>query len=234
MKIIITGASKGIGRGIASFLAMDGHEVGLLARSEDLLDDLQQSIRDQNGESHAVSCDLRDPEATRTAVDWLVERMGQCDGFINNAGLVIRKDIFDISMEEWHAMMDTNVNGLFYATKAILPHFQRQGRGHLINISSISGKLPLAGGSAYAASKHAVTGLSLSLFQECRDHNITVSTIYPGSVASQSHRHGENNSESWKVPPEDVGRVCRDILSADSRTAISEVEIRPLGRPPKS
>lgn len=234
MKVIITGASKGIGRGIASFLAMDGHEVGLLARSEDLLEDLQQSIRDQNGVSHAAACDLRDPEAARSAVDWLVERMGACDGFINNAGLVIRKDIFEISMEEWRAMIDTNVNGLFYATKAILPHFQRQGRGHLINISSISGKLPLAGGSAYAASKHAVTGLSLSLFQECRDHNITVSTIYPGSVASQSHRHGENSDESWKVSPEDVGRVCRDILSADPRTAISEIELRPLGRPPKS
>lgn len=234
MRVIVTGASKGIGRGIATYLAMDGMTVGLLARSRDLLEDLAQGIRDQDGACETEACDLRDIHGAASAIDSLAEKLGGIDALVNNAGLVIRKNVFDLSPEEWHAMIDTNVNGVFYATRAALPHLQRNGGGHIINISSISGKLPLPGGSGYAASKYAVTGFSLSLFQELRDHNITVSTIYPGSVDSESHRHGGQDDASWKVAPEDVGKVCRDILTAAPGTAISELEIRPLRRPPKS
>ncbi len=234
MKVIVTGASKGIGRGIATYLAMDGMTVGLLARSQELLEDLAQGIRDQGGACETAACDLRDLDATTGAIGELADKLEGVDALVNNAGLVIRKNVFDLSPEEWRRMIETNVNGVFYATRAALPHLQRSGGGHIINISSISGKLPLPGGSGYAASKYAVTGFSLSLFQELRDHNITVSTIYPGSVDSESHRHGDQTDTSWKVAPEDVGKVCRDILTAASGTAISELEIRPLRRPPKS
>lgn len=233
MKVIVTGASKGIGRGIASFLAMDGFDVGLLARSANELEDLRQSLEEEGGTACAAHCDLRDHDQTDYAIAALTDSLGGLDALINNAGLVIRKNVFDLSLEEWHQLIDTNVTGLFYATRAALPHFRKQGRGHIINVSSISGKVPLPGGSAYAASKYAVTGFSQSLFQEVRDYGIKVTTVYPGSVDSQSHRHDSEADHSWKVSPEEVGQVCRDVLRTDPGTLVSEVEVRPLNRPPK-
>ncbi len=232
MRVIVTGASKGIGRGIATFLAMDGFKVSMLARSKDLLEDVRQSIEEQDGECFSVACDLRDPDATEYAISAAVEHFGGVDALINNAGLVIRKNVFDISLEEWRTMIDTNVNGLFYATRAALSHMKRQGSGHIVNVSSISGKVPLPGGSGYAATKYAVTGFSQSLFQEVRDFGIKVTTVYPGSVDSASHRHDPDEDAEWKVAPEEVGEACANVLRTASGTVISELEIRPLNRPP--
>lgn len=233
MRVIITGASKGIGRGIATTLAREGFQIGALARSGGLLEELREEIEDIGGVCRVAVCDLRDAHATETAVALLRDELGGIDALINNAGLVIRKNAVDLTVEEWHAMIETNVNGLFYATRAVLPHMQAQGSGHIINISSISGRVPLPGGSAYAASKFAVTGFSQSLFQEVRDHGIKVTVVYPGSVDSESHRHGAESEPTWKVPPEEVGRACACILRTPQGTLISELEIRPVGRPPK-
>ncbi|MCL4691072.1 MAG: SDR family NAD(P)-dependent oxidoreductase [Candidatus Hydrogenedentes bacterium] len=233
MRVIVTGASKGIGRGIATFLAMDGFQVALLARSKDLLKDVRQSIEEHEGDCFSVACDLRDPDETEYAIGAAVEHFGGVDALINNAGLVIRKSAFDISLDEWRAMVDTNINGVFYATRAVLPHMKRQGSGHIINVSSISGRVPLPGGSGYAATKFAVTGFSQSLLQEVRDFGIKVTTIYPGSVDSASHRHDPSEDAGWKVRPEEVGEACAHVLHTPPGTVISELEIRPLGRPPK-
>ncbi len=233
MKVIVTGASKGIGRGIASYLAMDGFEVGLLARSGDLLEDLRETLEEQGGTCFSAACDLRDPDETSVAIATIIDGLGGLDALINNAGVVIRKNAMDLSIEEWHAMMDTNVNGLFYATRAVLPHFIEQGRGHIINLSSISGKVPLPGGSGYAATKFAVSGFSQSLFQEVREHGVKVTTIYPGSVDTESHRHDASVDTSWKVSPEEVGRACSYVLRSDPGTLISELEIRPQNKPSK-
>ena len=233
MKVIVTGASKGIGRGIASFLAMDGFEVGLLARSRDLLEDLRQSLEEQGAKCFSVSCDLRDPDEASAAIAAIIDGLGGVDALINNAGVIIRKSAMDLSIDEWRAMVDTNINGLYYATRAVLPHMTDQKRGHIINISSISGKVPLPGGSGYAATKYAVTGFSQSLFQEVRDLGIKVTTIFPGSVDSASHRHAEGGDYSWKVSPEEIGQACSYVLRGDPSTVISELEIRPLNRPPK-
>lgn len=231
MKVIVTGASKGIGRGIALFLAMDGFDVGLIARSGDLLEDLRQGIEEQGGTCFSAACDLRDSDATAAAMAATIDGLGGVDALINNAGLVIRKSALEITLEEWHALVDTNINGLFYATRAVLPHMQEQGRGHIINISSISGKVPLPGGSPYAATKYAVTGFSQSLFQEVRDFGIKVTTVFPGSVDTESHRRDADNT--WKVSPEEVGQACAQVLRTDPGTVLSEVEIRSLKRPPK-
>lgn len=231
MKVIITGASKGIGKGIASVLAQEQFQLGLIARSGGLLEDLRLNITTSGGVCHTASCDLRHHAETTTAIQQLIEHLGGVDVLINNAGLIIRKDVLSISLEEWHAMMETNINGVFYATRAVLPIMKEQGSGHIINISSISGKLPLPGGSGYAASKYAVTGFSESLFQEVRQWGIKVTTVFPGSVDSESHRHDPNEDHSWKVMPDDVGIACHNILSAKGNTLISQVEIRPSRKP---
>ena len=233
MKIIVTGASRGLGKGIARYLAAAGHTVGMLARSEELLKRLQDEFTAYGIQHPAVACDLRDPAATESAMKQLIDAMGGVDALINNAGLVIRKNCFDLSLDEWHDMVNTNINGLFYATRAVLEPMKAQGSGHIINISSISGRLPLAGGSAYAATKFACTGFSQSLFLEVRDFGIKVTTLYPGSVNSKSHRHNPDEDHSWKVSPVEVGQACLDVLETRPGMCISELEIRPLSRPPK-
>lgn len=233
MKVIVTGASRGIGRGIATVLAREGFQLGLLARSEGDLRALRQEIGAGGTDCFIQTADLRHERDAELGIRTLIESLGGVDALVNNAGIVIRKDIFEITPEEFRALMETNVNGLFYATRTVLPFMRDQGDGHIINVSSISGKVPLPGGSAYAASKYAVTGFSQSLLQEVRDYGIKVTTIYPGSVASRSHRHEPDEDDAWKVQPEDVGRACADILRAAPGTLVSELEIRPLARPPR-
>jgi NADP-dependent 3-hydroxy acid dehydrogenase YdfG len=233
MKIIVTGASQGIGRGIATRLAAAGHDVGLLARSEARLQDLQQRLTSEGRSAPYVACDLQDSDAVAPAIATLIDRLGGIDALINNAGLVIRRDVFSLTLDEWHAMVNTNINGLFYATRAVLAPMRAQGQGHIINVSSISGKVPLPGGSGYAATKFACTGFSQSLFQELRDYGIKVTTIYPGSVDSASHRHDPDADHGWKVQPEEVGQACLDVLNTRPGNCVSELEIRPLSRPPQ-
>lgn len=234
MKVIITGASQGIGKGIATVLAREGFSLGLLARSGNRLEEVKTAVEAAGGTACIAACDLRQEAAARDGVHALIEQLGGLDALVNNAGLVVRKDILALSSAEWHAMVETNINGLYYATCAALPAMVQQGHGHLINLSSIAGKVPLPGGSAYAATKFAVTGLSQSLFQELRAYGIKVTTIYPGSIDTASHRHDPGEDHAWKVTPEEVGRACLDALRTRPGNCISEIEIRPLFRPPKS
>src|SRR5690606_8893167 len=114
MKVLITGASKGIGRGIATVLAQEGFEVGLMARSINLLQELQKELTTQGCTCAVEEVDLRNVESTSNAVKVLIRKLGGVDALINNAGVVIRKSIFDLSLEEWHTMMETNINGVYY------------------------------------------------------------------------------------------------------------------------
>lgn len=230
MKVIITGGGRGIGRGIATFLARNGFEVGILSRSKVQLESVQREIEVAEGHCEIAPCDIRQAAEVTAAVELLTSRLEGVDALINNAGLIVRKDVFDITVEEWLDMVATNLNGLFFTTRAVLPYFVANGGGHILNVSSISGRVPLPGGSGYAATKYAVAGFSESLFHELRDKNIKVTTLFPGSVDSESHRGDRDGA--WKVKPEEVGKACRDILRTGPGTVISQVEIRPLRKPP--
>lgn len=231
-RVIVTGASKGIGRGIATVLAREGYALGILARSEAELESLSEELHEYTAVAYSP-CDLRNWEQTERAIQELTNALGGLDALINNAGLVIRKSVLELSLDEWHAMVETNINGLYYCTRAALPTFTEQQRGHIINISSISGHFPLPGGSAYAATKYAVTGFSQSIFQELRDHNIKVTTIYPGSVDSASERHDPTADHTWKVQPRDIGEACLYALRTSPGALVSELEVRPLHKAPK-
>lgn len=233
MKVIITGASRGIGRGIATALARHGHHVGLMARSANLLDEVKTEIESSGGVAVCATGDLRDHGSTAAAIASLIEQLGGVDALVNNAGIVTRQPAMEISLDDWHAMIETNVNGPFYACRAVLPTMIAQRSGHIVNVSSISGYFPLPGGSGYAASKYAVTGFSESLMQEVRDHGVKVTTVFPGSVDTASHRHDPAADHGWKVKPEEVGDAIAAAIDTPSGTLISRVEIRPLGRPPK-
>ena len=230
MKVIVTGASKGIGAGVARVLGKAGHAVGLLARSAEALAEQADAIRAAGGTCATAVCNLRKADEVFACMDELIDQLGGVDALVNNAGLVTRKSAAEISLDEWHAMVETNLNGLFYATRAVLPVMQQQQSGHIVNVSSVSGKWPLPGGSGYAATKYAVTGFSESLFQEVRDDRIKVTIVFPGSVASESHRQ-PGSTDAWKVTPEEVGEAVKGLLETGPNNLIHQLEIRPLGRP---
>ncbi|MHC4997205.1 MAG: SDR family oxidoreductase, partial [Planctomycetota bacterium] len=170
------------------------------------------------------------------AVEALMDKLGGIDALVNNAGRVLRQSALEISPEDWNDMIAINLHGLFYATRVVAPRLVEQGSGHIVNVSSISGYTPLPGGAAYAASKHAVTGFSDSLFHELRDDGVKVTAVFPGSVDSESHRDapGAGPEEyGWKLTAEHVGRTVLSVLQTDHNHLVSRVEVRPLSRPPK-
>ena len=233
MNVIVTGGSRGIGRGIVDELAAEGcYNIGVIARSHTELKALQKTLHKKGCACYVEQCDIRNSDNVKAAFSALISDLGGVDVLINNAGAIIRNDIFSLSLDDWHAMQQTNVNGTFYAVRAVIPYMQKQRYGHIINISSISGRLPLAGGCGYAASKYAVTGFSESLFLEVRDYGIKVTTIFPGSVDTSFHKNDlrEEDDTSWKITPADVGRCCHDVIDTSPNNCISRVEVRPLSR----
>lgn len=233
--VIITGASRGIGAGIARELADSGYNLGLMGRDKARLEALARELQDTHGDVdiYTAACDLADPAQARAAIASLSDSLGGVHALINNAGQIIRKDIWTLSDEEYDSMVAVNLGGVFHATRAVLPAMREQGGGHIINVSSISGRMPLPGGSVYAATKYAVAGFSESLLQEVREQGIKVTVIFPGSVDSGADRHEAGADHSWKLRPEDVGEACRDLLRTAPGTLISRLEIRPLNKPGK-
>jgi len=228
MNTIITGASKGIGRGIAAVLAEAGHAVGLIARSEDLLTELVHEIESNGGRAAYAVADLRDQQQSEAAIASLSKALGGVEALVNNAAYVKLAGTLEIDPDDWRAMIETNVNGPFYCARAVLPAMRDRGRGHIVNIASVSGYMPLPARPGYAASKFALTGFSDSLFHEVRHWGVKVTTVFPGSVDTASHGSDE---AGWKVSPEEVGRTVRHILETRQENLLSRVEIRPLARP---
>ena len=162
MRVIVTGASGGIGRGIATVLARHGCAVGGFARSAESLEALASHIRESGGVCHTVTGDLRDMESTSHAIRELMERLGGVDALVNNGGIVLRKDIFTISPDEWHAMVETNVNGLYYATRAVIGAMREQGHE--------DGALPRAGLARSEDGRRGVGQIGGSFQADARQH----------------------------------------------------------------
>lgn len=230
MRMIITGASRGIGAGIAEACVAKGHKVGLLARSADRLAKLTHNLG-------PLACwrqaDVGDLDQVTTAINALVAQLGGLDAMVINAGLSIRQDLLQLQPSDWQRMVDTNVHGSWNSARASVPHLKasEQPKRHLIFISSISGRLPLAPGSGYAATKYAVTGLAESLFLELREHHIATSVVYPGSVATKLHQDQPGTDHDLMVQPREVGEAICTIIDQPGNTVIHQMEIRPLQRP---
>ncbi|MCH2175020.1 MAG: SDR family oxidoreductase [Lentisphaeria bacterium] len=223
MKIVVTGGTKGIGLGIVQELIENGHEVGILARSEDIMMQLSKEYATSSLFWDVV--DFINPAEAVRALNRLILHMGGIDALVNNAGVIDRSSLADIDLQQFEYMMRVNVTVPLALTQAVAPQMEAQEFGHIINISSISGKLPLPNGAGYAASKYALTGISESLFMELRDQGIKVSTIFPGSVYSASRNNG---GQDWKVQPREVGQAVLSMLQTSPQNCIRELEIRPL------
>jgi NAD(P)-dependent dehydrogenase (short-subunit alcohol dehydrogenase family) len=227
---VVTGGSRGIGRGIAEALARDGATVALAARKREAAERVASEI---GGGARGYACDVRRP-AEVAALFAAVERdLGGVDVLVNNAGIGIFTRVEEMSVEDWQAVIETNLNGVFYCTREAIPRMRTRGGGYVFNISSLAGKHAFPNGGAYSASKFAVNGFSEALFQEVRYDGIRVSYLMPGSVATDFGR-GSAAKQDWALQPEDVGEMVVDLLHSSPRALHSRVEMRPAKPPRKS
>ncbi|HET7264292.1 MAG TPA: SDR family NAD(P)-dependent oxidoreductase [bacterium] len=224
--IIVTGAGRGIGRAVVKELADAGARLVLVARSEPEL----RGLAEETGKERAavVAGDVAD-EATAAAAVARAEEWGGLDGVINNAGIGWSGRVHEMPLDAWRRLMDVNLAGVFLFTKAALAVMLRRGRGHIINVASGAGRLGMAGGAAYSASKFGVIGFTEAVGLEVRNSGVKVSVVEPGSV--QTSFSTGMAARSWALQPEDVARVVRSLLASGPNVWIREAFVTPLRVP---
>ena len=232
---LITGGTKGIGYGIALSLMNEGMHVVVTSRNEDRALEAAAKLdkaTTSDVKAYGIQADVRDLESQQKAVKQVVEQFGQLDVVIANAGLGHFGSIEDLTSEQWHETIDTNLTGVFNSIKASVEALKKS-KGYYITISSLAGTNFFAGGSAYNASKFGVTGFTQSVMLDLRKHNIKVSTIMPGSVATHFNGNEPDESDAWKIQIEDLGELVVDLLKMNERTLPSKIEVRPTMPPSK-
>ena len=228
---IVTGGTRGIGRAIASSLVKAGVQVAITARREKDLAEATSQLN-KHGKAAGYVCDVRDYEHVRSTFARITEDFGGVDILINNAGIGIFSSVEAMSVEDFRAVLETNVFGVFYCCHEAIPLMKRRGGGYIINISSLAGANPHANMAAYNASKFGLNGFSEALMQEVRHEGIKVSYIMPGSVNTEFGGDEPSDTKSWQLQPDDVAKVVMDLLEYPDRALPSRVEIRP-SRPPR-
>lgn len=221
---LITGATKGIGYGIAQKLIREGVKVAITSRTQESADEAAKSL---GADVLALAADVKDWESQMGAVAKTIEKFGSLDILIANAGVGHFAPIEELSVGEWQDTIDTNLTGVFYSVKAALPELKKSA-GYIITISSLAGTNFFAEGSAYNASKFGLTGFTQSIMLDLRKHGIKVTTIMPGSVATHFAEHRpDKEKDAWKIQPEDIGQMVADLLHMHPRVLPSKVEVRP-------
>ena len=230
---IVTGGSRGIGHAIARALLQNGARVAITATSEDALRKAAGELSATRGEASVlpIRADVRRQADVETSIAAAAQHFGGIDVLVNNAGVGVFRPVAEMSIADWHTMIETNLTGVFYSCRAVLPHLRARGGGWIINISSLSGKHPFADGAAYCASKAALNAFTEALMQEVRHDGIRVACVMPGSVRT-GFSSSSPRGDDWKLAPEDVAHVVTDLLSYPSRSLPGSVEIRP-SRPPR-
>jgi 3-oxoacyl-[acyl-carrier protein] reductase len=225
---IVTGGSRGIGLAIARALVNSGASVMITGTKQKHLDD---AVRPLGANAAAQAADVRNYADVERAFNAAASQFGGIDILINNAGVGVFTPVADMTIEQWHDVIDTNLTGVFYCTRAVLPHLRTRGGGWIINISSLAGKNAFPDAAAYCASKSGLNAFSEALMQEVRHDGIRVAYVMPGSVNTNFGGHQTPGAE-WKLSPDDVAEVVVDLLGHSARSLPSRVEIRPA-KPPK-
>jgi 3-oxoacyl-[acyl-carrier protein] reductase len=226
---LVTGATQGIGRATAFALGRAGYRVGVCARTSQAVERLVAELRAAGIEAAGRAGDVADPAQVDGVVRHVADALGEIEVLVNNAGVLIARPIAELTLEDWDTTMAVNLRGLFLMTRAVLPPMRAGGRGDIVNVASLSGRTGFAGGSAYAASKHAVLGFGRSLMLELRKEGIRVITVCPGSVATgMLHDQPMLRPDPARIlQPEDVAETIVQALRLPRRAMVSELDIRP-------
>lgn len=226
---LVTGSTKGVGLAVARALLADGAAVMVTARDAAAVEQTVQALATECGDASRVAglaADVRDRSSVDALVAAAVSRFGRLDIVVNNAARGLSRVLEATTDEEWRDVFETNVNGVFYVTRAALPELRRAGGGWVINVASLAGTNPFPKGSAYCASKAALIALTESLMQEVRFDGIRVTVVLPGSIATE-FSGPRPADDSWKLAPEDVAAVISDLLRYPARSLPSRIDVRP-------
>lgn len=229
---VVTGGSRGIGLAIAHKLAAMSVAVVITARDESMAKQVASDLATSEHRAEGVRCDVTDIDSVNALGDHMRSRYGRVDILVNNAGIPGPSGVLhELDPADWEAIFNTNLRGAYYVSRAIIPLMIKTGAGHIINISSLAGKNPLPRGAAYAASKWGLNGLSYSMAEELRSHNIRVSVICPGSVNTDFGQRRSGRDAEKMLRPEDVAQVVGTLVTQAPQSFISEVLIRPTIKP---
>jgi 3-oxoacyl-[acyl-carrier protein] reductase len=226
---VITGAGRGIGRAIAIELGKLGAKVVLAARSRKELEATASVIGEK---ASVMPTDVRKKDELQRLFDQVTTTVGQVDILVNAAGLGIFGPVVDFSDEDYEIIIETNLRGIFFACRFVLPSMIERKRGHIINIASIAGKVGSANRAVYCASKFGVVGFTESLAEEVRQYGIRASVICPGSTNTRfSSSETSGKSKERMLRPEDVAHAVRMIVTQEPNSFISEIIMRPTQKP---
>lgn len=226
---LVTGATEGIGRATAFALGRAGWQVGVCARTASRVDALLGELAAAGIRAGGRAGDVGDERDAPAIVRHVTDALGAVDALVNNAGILIAKPFEELTPADWDRTMATNLRSLFLMTREVLPEMRRRRRGTVVNVASLAGRNGFVGGTAYAASKHAVLGFSKSLMLEVRRDGIRVVAVCPGSVGTAMLRDQPLlKADPDKIlKPEDVASTILHVLELPERALVSELDIRP-------
>lgn len=223
----ITGGSKGIGFAVAKMMLENGMRVAITGSRSENLTLAVKSLQAQYGpQIIGIVSDVRHLSAEEAAIQEVLARWQQIDVVVANAGVGHFSPFTELTPEQWQATIDINLTGVFNTCKAAI-HPLINSKGYLITIASLGGTNFFAQGTAYNASKFGLVGFTQALMLDVRDHDVKVTTIMPGSVATQFNGRTVTEKDAWKIQPEDIGQIVIDVLKMPARTLPSKIEVRP-------
>jgi len=226
----ITGGSKGIGYGVAEKLVAAGMKVAISGRTLKTVETAAQYLGDSE-HVLALESDVTKLDSEKEAIQKVIETWGQLDVVLANAGVGHFAPVYEMSNEQWHQMIDTNLSGVFHTLKASVQALKKS-KGYYITLASLAGANFFASGAGYNATKFGVVGFTQAAMLDLRKYDVKVSTIMPGSVATNFNNHEPSEKDAWKIQPEDIGELVLDLLKMHPRTLPSKIEVRPT-RPDK-
>ena len=224
---IVTGGTRGIGYAIADALLEGGASVAICGRSTESVEKAVTKLASTSKRRIVgKAADVAKIEEVKALFSFVDKELGGPDILVNNAGVGRFASTGALSIEDWRETLETNLSGVFYCCHEALPRFQKRGGGYVINLSSLAGKNPFAGGAAYNASKFGLNGFSEAMMMDHRFDNVRVSYIMPGSVDTEFGRDSATHAD-WKIAPEDIADIVVMLLRMPARTLVSRVEVRP-------
>jgi NAD(P)-dependent dehydrogenase (short-subunit alcohol dehydrogenase family) len=230
---IVTGSTKGIGLSVAEHLLAAGCSVVISSRTADDVEATVERLSEVgDGEVMGIVCDVADPEACSAMIEETVSELGRLDILVNNAGLGVFRPITELTVEEWRLQVDVNLGGVFYCSKAAIPHLSATGDGWIINIGSLACRNAFASGTGYNASKFGLLGLTEATMLDVRHADIRVSIIMPGSVNTDFWDREQQTERGWRLEGEDCALAVMQLLAYPKEAHVSRIEMRP-SRPPR-
>lgn len=221
----ITGGTKGIGYGIAESLLEQGMKVAISGRSHESADAAVKGL-DRPDHVLGLVSDVSQLEDEQKAVAAILDKWGQLDVVMANAGVGHFAPVDELGDDKWHQMINTNLNGVYHTLKASVDAL-KNSEGYYMTLASLAGTNFFAQGAGYNATKFGVVGFTQAAMLDLRPYNIKVTTIMPGSVASHFNNNEPSDKDAWKIQPEDIGKLVIDLLTMHPRTLPSKIEVRP-------